>query len=89
MQIPMTSTAVLVVELLVAILIGAIISQGYVRNNFLQKTALFAILYEIVLNVGYMVYRFVGIGASKASKLSAGMKIVGTYYGFLSLVMLG
>ncbi|MDD5397263.1 MAG: hypothetical protein PHW24_04380 [Candidatus Moranbacteria bacterium] len=86
MQIPVASTITLIMELFIGALIFFIIQQGYVKNVFSKRLAFFAIGYEIIFNVGYMVYRT--IGAPSVSNLSPALKITAALHGVLSLVML-
>ncbi|NTW22449.1 hypothetical protein HGA34_02795 [Candidatus Falkowbacteria bacterium] len=86
MQIPIASTITLIMELIIGFLIYFIVFQGYKNNKFSSKLAFFAISYEIVFNVGYMVYRTV-VKPSTA-QLGGALKGVAAAHGILSLIML-
>ncbi|MEI7891140.1 MAG: hypothetical protein WCI36_04205 [bacterium] len=86
MQIPIASTVTLVMELFIATLIFYIVYGGYAKNVFSKKLTFFAIAYETVFNVGYMIYRTVA--APSTVNLGSGLKIVAAMHGMLSLVML-
>jgi hypothetical protein len=73
-------------ELIIGFLIFFLIYQGYVKNSFSKKLATFAISYEVVFNVGYMIYR--STVAPSTSGLSTAMKGVAASHGILSLIML-
>jgi predicted membrane protein len=85
MQIPVASTITLVMELFIGSLIFSIIYDGYVKNIFSKNLAIFAIGYEIVFNVGYMIYRTI---FPSTSQLTVALKIVAASHGVLSLIML-
>ena len=86
MQIPLVSTITLIAELVIGFLIFYVVYRGYSKNSYPRKTAIFALAYEVVFKVGYMVYRTVG--QPVASGFSPAMKIVAAIHGLLSLVML-
>jgi hypothetical protein len=86
MYIPVASTITLVMELIIAAIIFHIIYNGYVKNIFSKKVTFFAIAYETIFNVGYMIYRTVA--APSTSNLSVALKIVAALHGILSLIIL-
>ena len=86
MSIPIASTVTLVMEMIVGALIYLILYRGYVRNIFPSKLAFFAIGYEIVFNVGYMLYRTISVPST--AHLSPTLKMVAALHGILSLIML-
>jgi hypothetical protein len=86
MQIPLASNITLVMEIIIASIIFFLVFKGYKENIFFKKLAYFAVGYEIVFNVGYMIYRSVSIPS--ASNLSTGMRAVAAAHGILSLLML-
>lgn len=86
MQIPIASTITLIMELIIGCLIFHIVYSGYIKNVFSKKLAFFAVAYEIVFNVGYMLYRT--FAHPTVSGLSGAMKLVGAVHGILSLIML-
>ena len=87
MHAPLASTITLIMELFVASLIFFVVYFGYARNIFAKKLALFAMVYEIFFNVGYMLYR--SLVHSKTYVLNPALKIVAMLHGVLSLAMLG
>lgn len=86
MHIPLISTLTLLAEAIVATLIFSVVYWGYVKNSFKRKLAGWAIGYEIVFNVGYMLYRSLAHPQSYA--LSAVLKMVAVLHGALSIAML-
>jgi hypothetical protein len=85
MHAPLQSNITLVAELFIAVVIFSIIYRAYFGNVFMKKLALFAIVYETIFNIGYMVLRSV----TKAQYVfSPSMKVVGALHGILSLVIL-
>lgn len=86
MHAPLASTITLIMELIIGFLIFFIIFQGWKHNRFSKKLTFFAIGYEIIFNVGYMIYRSVSV--SSTTHLSSAMKIFAMMHGILSLVML-
>ena len=80
------STLTLVMEIIVAALIFFIIFNGSVRNIFFKKLSYFVIGYEIVFNVGYMLFRT--LASQPNMHLSSLLKIVAALHGALSLLML-
>ena len=86
MYIPLASTITLVMEVFIGFLIFYIIIQGYKNNHFSQKITFFAIGYEVIFNVGYMIYRT--IAEPSATHLNNALKIFAMMHGILSLIML-
>lgn len=86
MHVPIASTITLLMELFIAMIIFYIVYNGYFKNVFSKKMTFFAIAYETVFNVGYMVYRT--FAAPSISNLNASWKIVAMLHGILSLIIL-
>ena len=86
MHIPLISTLTLLAEVIVASLIFFVVYTGYAHNNFQKKTTEWTIGYEIIVNVGYMLYRSIAHPQSYA--LSSLLKVVAMAHGILSLAML-
>ena len=80
------STITLIMELIIGSLIFWIIYRGYTKNDFSKKIVSFAIFYEAIFNVGYMIYRTVA--APSTSYLSDMMKKIAMMHGIMSLIML-
>lgn len=86
MNPPLFSTITLVMELFVITLIFWIVYRGYAKNRFIPNLALFAVVYEILFNVGYMLYRTLAHPAQYA--LTPFLKTLAASHGILSLVMM-
>ncbi len=54
---PLYSSLTLFAEIVISAIIYYTIYQGYKNNKFLTKLATFALSYEIIFNISYMVYR--------------------------------
>ena len=80
------STLTLAMEILIGVVIFYVIYRGYKENNFPEKLAMFAVAYEIVFNVGYMVYR--AVWKPQIFGLTQALKITAALHGILSLIML-
>jgi hypothetical protein len=83
MHPPLLSTITLFAELFIFVAISYIFYKGYEGRIFPFGLAYFAIIYEILFNVGYMIYRSVGLKA--AGNLSSELKLLGAVHGVLSL----
>lgn len=86
MHAPLYSTITLVAELIISACIYYTLYRGYRHNKFPAKIAAFALIYESVFNISYMVSR-VSSQANAArveSPLLIGLAIV---HGTLSLLM--
>jgi len=86
MPIPIASTITLIMELIIASIIFFIIFKGFAKNIFLKKLSYFAIGYEIIFNVSYMLYRT--IASQPSTQLSNSLKIFAALHGSLSLIIL-
>lgn len=84
MVAPLQSTITLGMELLIAVVIATIIYRAWAKNIFMRRLAIFAVAYETVFNIGYMILR--SAHASKAT-LSPQLMAVGAVHGILSLVI--
>ena len=84
MQAPIQSTITLIVEIVIAVIIFFIIYRAYVQNVFMRRLAFFAIAYETIFNIGYMVFRSMH---PSSGILTTSMKMVGAMHGILSLVI--
>ncbi len=80
------STITLIMELIIGTLIFWIIYRGYTKSDFSKNITFFAIFYEVIFNVGYMIYRSVAVPS--VIHLSDMMKKIAMTHGILSLVML-
>ena len=85
MHVPIISTLTLLAEVVVASLIFFVVYSGYARNNFKQKMAKWTIGYEVVFNVGYMLYR--SFAHPQSFALSPLLKTVALLHGMLSLAL--
>ena len=85
MNPPLLSTITLAAELFIFSAILYIFYKGYEGRVFPFSLAYFAIVYEVVFNIGYMIYRSVGL--KSADNLSTNLKILGAVHGILSLVV--
>jgi hypothetical protein len=86
MPAPIASTITLIMELFIASLIFYIVYKSYVKNIFSEKLAMLAIGYEVIFNVGYMLYRT--LAHKETYVLSSQMKLIAALHGILSLLML-
>ena len=86
MHAPFVSTITLIMELFIGFLIFLIIFQGWKNNCFSKKLTFFTIGYEIIFNVGYMIYRSISVPST--AHLSSAMKIFAMMHGILSIIML-
>jgi len=86
MHAPLVSTITLFAELVISAIIYYTLYQGYKNNKFPTKLAGFALLYEAVFNISYMVSRVPSQthAARVASPFLIALAIV---HGILSLVM--
>lgn len=86
MHTPLYSTITLFVELVISSIIYYTLYQGYTRAVFPKKLASFALLYEILFNISYMVYR-VPDHAKGARLESSWIIALAIVHGVLSLIM--
>ena len=86
MRVPTISVITLGMEIIIGCLIFSIVYFGYFKNIFSKNLSLFVVGYEIIFNVGYMIYRTILPKTNLI--LSPLMKIVAAFHGALSLVML-
>jgi heme A synthase len=86
MHAPLYSTITFFAELIISAIIYYTLYQGYRKNRFPTKLAFFALIYETVFNITYMVSRVPG--HTKVARIEApyvvGLAIV---HGVLSLIM--
>ena len=85
MNPPLLSTITLAAELFIFSAILYVFYKGYEGRVFPFGLAYFAIAYEMVFNIGYMIYRSVGLKG--ASTLSENLKKLGMIHGILSLLV--
>lgn len=84
MSPPIISTITLVAETIIGFFIGYIIISGYRKGKIPFGLAYFAIIYELVFNISYMVYRFFW---AEPSSLSKGLVILAIFHGILALIV--
>jgi len=82
---PLFSTLTLIAELFIFGAILYVFFKGYEGQVFPFGLAYFTIAYEVIFNIGYMVYRSVGL--KQASALSENLKKLGMVHGILSLIV--
>lgn len=81
------STFTAVTELLVTAAVFTFLYQGYRRGRVLGGLVAFALTYEVLFNVAYMVFRLVA-GPAGGHTYSDGMQTLLAVHGTLSLLML-
>lgn len=86
MHAPLFSTLTLFTELVISAIIYFVIFQGYKNNKFYKKLAGFALLYETLFNISYMVTR-VPAHAKAARAEPAYVIGLAIIHGTLSLLM--
>ncbi len=85
---PVLSIITLCTELVITAIIVYVFYTGYTKNHFPTAVAFFALIYETIFNISYMVYRSIGEGAGHAeSTISGGKLLLAIFHGTLSLVM--
>ena len=82
---PLYSSISLIAELIISGIIISVIYQGYKNNVFFSKLTFFALAYEVLFNISYMVRRS-DISEEVKPKLSFETALAITH-GVLSLVM--
>jgi len=85
MHAPLYSTIALLAELLVSLAIFYTIYQGYKRGKLPEKVAIGALVYEILFDISYMIYRLPTRESGANKSLITGL---GIFHGTLSLFML-
>ena len=85
MHPPLISTITLIAELFIFGVISYVFYSGYEGRGFPFKLAYFALGYEIIFNIGYMIYR--SIGLKSFPSLSLELKILGAVHGIFSLIV--
>ena len=85
MVAPFYSTFALFTEIIITIAVLYIFYSGYKHNKFPYKLAVFAITYEILFNISYMLYRtFVHTIEDIHSTFEIGLAI---FHGAIALMM--
>jgi hypothetical protein len=84
MHAPLYSTVALLAELLVSLAVFYTFYQGYKRNKLPEKVAIGAIVYEILFDISYMLYRSPTRESGANKTLLTGF---GIFHGSLSLLM--
>lgn len=85
---PLFSTFSLITELIVSASIFYVFYSGYKHNHFPFKLALFALSYEILFNISYMVSRSLEHVPEYKEEVHSGFEIaLAAFHGILSLVM--
>ena len=85
---PLFSTFTLITELFVTATIFYVFYSGYKRNIFPAKAAFFALAYETLFNISYMVYRSVQESAEHEEEAEMTAEIaLAIFHGTLSLIM--
>jgi hypothetical protein len=82
---PLLSTITLIAELFIFGAISYVFYKGYEGRVFPFGLAYFTIIYEVIFNIGYMIYR--SFGLKSAPSLSHQLKILGAVHGILSLLV--
>src|ERR1035437_4411588 len=85
MHAPLYSTIALLAELLVSLAIFYTFFQGYRRNKLPEKVAIGALVYEILFDISYMIYRLPVRESGTNKSLLTGL---GIFHGTLSVLML-
>jgi hypothetical protein len=85
MHAPVYSTVALLAEILVSAAVFYVFYQGYKRNKLPEKVAIGAVLYEVVFDVSYMIYRLPARENGAHKSLVTGLGIA---HGTLSLLLL-
>jgi uncharacterized membrane protein YozB (DUF420 family) len=84
MHAPLYSTIALLAELIVSSAIFYTIYQGYKRNKLPEKVAIGALVYEILFDISYMIFRLPARENGANKSLLTGL---GIFHGTLSLIM--
>jgi hypothetical protein len=84
MHAPLYSTVALLAELIVSSAIFYTIYQGYKRNTLPERVAIGALVYEILFDISYMIFRLPARESGANKSLLTGL---GIFHGTLSLVM--
>lgn len=88
MEAPLFSTFTLLTELCVTATIVYVFYSGYKHNRFPAKPAFFAIAYETLFNISYMVYRSLEHSSEHKDESEAGFEVLlAIFHGVLSLAM--
>ena len=82
---PIHSTITLVSEIIISGIIFYIFYSGYRKNKFPYFWAMFAIIYEILFNISYMISRAASYSNSQTS--SRFEVLLAIFHGTLSLIM--
>lgn len=86
MAAPLQSTLTLFAEIIITIIVLYVFYSGYRKNKFPRYLAAFAIGYEIVFNISYMVSRM--LTHNVAASRDTGIEIaLAAFHGTLSLMM--
>lgn len=81
------STFTAVTELFVTVAVFAFLHQAYRNGRVMGGLIAFALTYEVLVNVAYMVFRLFA-GPAEGHTYSAGMQTLLAVHGTLSLLML-
>jgi hypothetical protein len=84
MHAPLYSTIALLAEILVSSAIFYTFYQGYKHDKLPEKVAIGALVYEVIFNISYMIYRLPARETGANKSLLTGL---GIFHGTLSLLM--
>jgi uncharacterized membrane protein YozB (DUF420 family) len=84
MHAPLYSTIAVFAEILVTAAIFYTFYQGYKHNRLPEKVAIGAVVYEILFDISYMIYRLPARESGANKSLITGL---GIFHGTLSLVL--
>lgn len=84
MHAPLYSTIAVFAEILVSAAVFYTFYQGYKHNRLPEKVAIGAVVYEILFDISYMIYRLPARESGTNKSLITGL---GIFHGTLSLVL--
>lgn len=84
MHAPVYSSIALIAEILVSAAVYYVFFQGYKRNRLPEKVAIGAVIYEVLFDISYMIYRLPARETGARKSLVTGL---GVFHGTLSLLM--
>jgi len=87
MAAPFLSTFTLCAELVITVIILYVFYSGYKKNKFPKYLALFALTYEVLFNINYMVSRILTHTQSSSSPDTLFEIVYLAFHGTFSLIM--
>ena len=84
MHAPLYSTIAVFAEILVSAAVFYTLYQGYKHNRLPEKVAIGAVVYEILFDISYMIYR---LPARESGTNKSLITALGIFHGTLSLVL--